>query len=509
MHPSAAEYSVARSYLDWLINIPWSKETEDRIDIPQARNILEEDHYDLEEVKERILEFLAVKSVKAEMKGPILCLVGPPGVGKTSLGRSVARTLGREFVRMSLGGVRDEAEIRGHRRTYVGALPGRIVQGVRNAGTRNPVFMLDEIDKVGLDFRGDPTAALLEVLDPEQNHSFSDHYLEVPFDLSRVLFIATGNVVDTIPPALRDRMEIIRIPGYVHEDKVEIARRHLIPRQLEEHGLKPEQLELGEDSLITLITDYTRESGVRNLEREFAKICRKVVRKRVEESAPPEQKLVLERDELQEYLGPVRHYAEIAERLDRPGVATGLAYTSAGGDILFIEASRMPGKGNLVLTGQLGDVMKESARAALTYTRSEAERWGLSLEKMDETDIHIHVPAGAIPKDGPSAGLAVAAALFSLFSERVVDHEVALTGEITLRGKVLPVGGIKEKILASRRSGIRRVVLPSKNEPDLIEMQDHHKEGLEFHLVEEIDEALAVAFDEASLRRPPDSAASS
>jgi ATP-dependent Lon protease len=504
MHPSSSEYSVARTYLDWLTHLPWSVETTDLIDIPAARKVLDDDHYDLDEVKERILEFLAVKKVKEEMKGPILCLIGPPGVGKTSLGRSIARALGRKFVRMSLGGMRDEAEIRGHRRTYVGALPGRIVQGMRNAGSCNPLFMLDEIDKVGLDFRGDPTSALLEVLDPEQNHSFSDHYLEVPFDLSKVLFIATGNLVDPVPAALRDRMEILRLPGYTHEEKLEIARRHLIPKQLEEHGLTAEQIEIPDETLAVVASDYTREAGVRNLEREIARICRKVVRKRVEEELPEEHRDVVEPKDLQELLGPMRHYSEVAERIDRPGVCTGLAWTPSGGDILFIEASRMPGKGELMLTGQLGDVMKESARAALTYIRSEGKRWGLPAGEIGEADIHVHVPAGATPKDGPSAGLPLAVALFSLLSGRVVEHEVALTGEVTLRGKVLPVGGIKEKVLAAKRSGIKAVVLPRKNEPDLIEMQDQHKEGLTFHLVEEIEEALVVAFDDEGLRSSPE-----
>ena len=456
MPPAAAEYTVSRTYLDWLLELPWEVSTEDNLDITAAQETLDADHYDLEKVKKRIIEYLAVRKLKQDMKGPILCFVGPPGVGKTSLGQSIARTLGREFIRISLGGVRDEAEIRGHRRTYVGALPGRIVQGLRKAGANNPVFMLDEIDKVGTDFRGDPSSALLEVLDPEQNHTFSDHYLEVPIDLSQVMFITTANILDTIPPALRDRMEVIELPGYIEEDKLMIAKRYLLPEQLEAHGLKDDLIELEDDAIRTIIRSYTREAGVRNLERQIAAVCRGVAK---EVAAGREQVTRIGPDNLEEFLGPVLFIPELAARAWGPGLATGLAWTPTGGDIIFIEAARMSGKGSLTLTGQLGDVMKESATAALTYVRAHATQLGIEENFFDGSDIHIHVPAGAIPKDGPSAGIAMLVTLASLISGKQVRRDVAMTGEITLRGDVLPVGGIKEKVLAAHRAGIREVML--------------------------------------------------
>ncbi|HZS37965.1 MAG TPA: endopeptidase La, partial [Polyangia bacterium] len=457
MPSASAEYTVTRTYLEWLVELPWSKRTEDQLELAAARDILNADHYDLEKVKKRILEYLAVRKLAPKKKGPILCLAGPPGVGKTSLGKSIARALGREFVRISLGGVRDEAEVRGHRRTYIGALPGRIIQGMKRAGTHNPIFMLDEIDKLGADFRGDPSAALLEVLDPEQNNSFSDHYLEVPFDLSEVIFIATANDLTPVPPALRDRMEVIELPGYTRTEKRHIAERYLVPKQLSEHGLTRDHIAVTAHALDEIIDHYTREAGVRNLEREVANVIRAVA---VKVASGETIKAELGAAEVHEYLGPPRFFSDIAERTEEPGVSTGLAWTPTGGDILFIEASRMPGKGNLNLTGQLGAVMKESAQAALSYVRSHSSAWGLEPDFLEKIDLHLHVPAGAIPKDGPSAGTAILTAMVSLLTGRRVRGDVAMTGEITLRGNVLPVGGIKEKLLAAHRAGIKRVILP-------------------------------------------------
>jgi ATP-dependent Lon protease len=490
MPPQAAEYTVSRTYLDWLVGLPWAVSTEDVIDVPAAKKILDEDHYDLEKVKERILEFLAVRKLKKETKGPILCFVGPPGVGKTSLGKSIARALGRKFTRISLGGVRDEAEIRGHRRTYVGALPGRIIQGIRQAGSRNPLFMLDEVDKLGMDFRGDPSAALLEVLDPEQNENFSDHYLEVPFDLSKVMFITTGNVLHTIPPALLDRMEVIELPGYTDEEKVEIARKFLIPRQVESHGLTGENIEFTDDALRLLISEYTREAGLRNFEREIANICRKVARK-VAEGAT--EKTTIEPATVSDFLGPAKFFRDVAERTMAPGVATGMAWTEAGGDIIFVETNMMKGGKSLLLTGHLGDVMQESAQAALTYVRANAAALGVPEDFYEKNDLHVHVPHGGVPKDGPSAGVTIASSIVSLLTGRPVKPDVAMTGEITLKGKVLPVGGIKEKILAARRAGIKKVILPSKNQKDLSEVPDIVKQGIEFVFVDSLDEVFKNA----------------
>ncbi len=486
---ASAEHGVIRTYLEWLTDLPWSKCTEDRLDPTEARHILDEDHWSLDKVKDRIVEYIAVLSLKRDLKGPILCFVGPPGTGKTSLGRSVARAMGREFVRVSLGGVRDEAEIRGHRRTYVGALPGRILQGLRRAKTKNPVFLLDEIDKVGTDFRGDPASALLEVLDPEQNDSFSDHYIEVPFDLSQVLFIATANVMDTVPAPLRDRMEVIEIPGYTEEDKLEIARRHLLPRQRKANGVESVQFELDDDALRMLVRSYTREAGVRNLEREIGRVARKIARRVAGgDLAGP---VAVAAGEIPGLLGPVRFEPELAERAGRPGVAVGLAWTPAGGDILFIESTRMPGRGGLKLTGSLGDVMKESAEAARSWLRGHTEPLGIDPARFESMDLHLHVPAGAVPKDGPSAGVAMVTSLASLLTGRSAHPDVAMTGEITLRGKVLPVGGIKEKVLAARRAGIRRVILPERNRSDVSEIAAGLLKGLELEYVGTIDEALA------------------
>ena len=496
MPAAAAEYTVARTYLDWLIAVPWSKSTEDKLDIARAKCILDEDHYDLQQVKKRVLEYLSVlklKSANGETvvgKGPILCFVGPPGVGKTSLGMSIARALGRKFIRISLGGVRDEAEIRGHRRTYIGALPGRILQWLRRAESNNPVFMLDEIDKVGADFRGDPSAALLEVLDPQQNHNFSDHYLEVPFDLSRVMFITTANLLEPIPPALRDRMEVITLPGYTEEEKIHIATKYLIPRQLNEHGLKEEQLRISRDALASIIRDYTREAGVRNLEREIATLCRRTARRIVEGRA---KSIMVTAKDLKNFLGPSEFFHDMAERTTEPGVAIGLAWTATGGDILFVEATQMSGKGNLILTGSLGDVMRESAQAALSYVRSHARQLGIEPESFEKSDIHIHVPSGAIPKDGPSAGVTMAVALASLLMHRPVKSALAMTGEITLRGKILPIGGVKEKVLAAARSGIKIVILPDQNRKDLTDVPAEIRKKLKFRFVKTIADMLHAA----------------
>mgnify|MGYP005628128875 FL=1 len=490
------EYNVSRTYIEWLSDLPWSESTDDRIDLKEAKKILDDDHYGLDKVKERIIEYLAVRNLKQKkdpdgrVRGPILCFGGPPGVGKTSLGKSIARAMGRKFVRLSLGGVRDEAEIRGHRRTYIGALPGRIIQSIKKAGTNNPVFMLDEIDKLGADFRGDPSSALLEVLDPEQNHSFSDHYLEVDFDLSNVMFISTANYQDAIPPALRDRMEILEFTGYIEDEKAQIAKRHILPKQVKENGLTKEQVTFDAGSVKELIRSYTREAGVRNLEREIANVLRKVARELVEEET---KKTKITKAKVGEYLGAPRFHSELAERATKPGVVTGLAWTAAGGDILFIESTKMKGKGRLTLTGQLGDVMKESATAGLTFVRSHAEEFGLDPDFNENTDIHIHVPAGAIPKDGPSAGVSMVTSLVSLLSGIPVKEKVAMTGEITLRGNVLPIGGVKEKVTAAHRSGIKEVVLPDHNRKDLEDVPKHVAKDLKFHFAKEINDVLIVA----------------
>jgi ATP-dependent Lon protease len=488
--PASAEYTVARTYLDWLAELPWSETTEDNLDIDNAQKTLDEDHYDLEKVKKRILEYLAVRKLKADMKGPILCFVGPPGVGKTSLGKSIARTMGRKFIRISLGGVRDEAEIRGHRRTYVGALPGRIIQGVKKAGSNNPVFMLDEVDKIGMDFRGDPSSALLEVLDPEQNFSFSDHYIDVPFDLQKVMFITTANVLDTVPPALRDRMETLELPGYSEDQKMMIAKDFLIPKQINEHGLSSEFIEFQDAAIQTIISSYTREAGVRNLEREIATTCRGVAK---DVARGIKEKVVIVPENLHKFLGPVKFFLEVAERTSNPGVATGLAWTPTGGDIIFVEATKMRGEKGLTLTGQLGDVMKESAQAALAYVRSKSKELGIEEDFFEKNDIHIHVPAGAIPKDGPSAGVTMFVALTSLLTNKPVRNDVAMTGEITLRGLVLPVGGIKEKVLAGMRAGIRTIILPKKNEKDLEEIPEHIRNQMNFKYIQRMDEAIELA----------------
>ena len=490
MHPDAAEASVIRTYLDWLIELPWSRQTKDKLSIKQASKILDEDHYNLEKVKERILEYLAVRKLKKKMKGPILCFVGPPGVGKTSLGRSIARAMGRKFIRISLGGVRDEAEIRGHRRTYIGALPGRIIQGIKQAGSNNPVFMIDEVDKVGTDFRGDPSSALLEVLDPEQNFSFSDHYLGVPFDLSNVMFICTANLADPIISALRDRLEIIDISGYTEEEKLLIAKRYLIPRQYQEHGIDGKRLLITDEAILKMIDEYTREAGLRNLEREIARVCRKVAREVAEGKRGQTRATatVLER-----YLGAPKFLPDPEQETDEVGVATGLAWTQTGGDIIYIECSILRGKGNLSLTGHLGEVMKESAQAALSYARSRAADLGIKDDVFTKCDIHIHVPAGAIPKDGPSAGITMATALLSALTKVPVKRDVAMTGEVTLRGKVLPVGGIKEKVLAARRMGIHTVLIPARNDKDVKELPANVKRGMKFILVDHMDRVLEGA----------------
>ena len=502
--PQSPEYSVSRTYLDWLLDVPWSKSTKDRVDTKEAKKILDDDHYGLDDVKERIVEYLAVRKLKEEktsdgrVKGPILCFVGPPGVGKTSLGRSIARSMGREFVRISLGGVRDEAEIRGHRRTYIGALPGRIIQSLKKAGTNNPIFMLDEIDKVGADFRGDPSSALLEVLDPEQNFSFSDHYLEVPFDLSNVMFISTANLQDPIVPALRDRMEILEFSGYIEQEKIQIARQYLIPKQLEENALSKGNCSFTEAGIKELIRSYTKEAGVRNLEREISNVFRKVARGRADGNTAS---VKITKAAVEKYLGAPRFYAEMAERMKKAGVVIGLAWTSVGGDILFIEASKMPGKGGLTLTGKLGDVMKESATAALSYVRANAEKLGLDPKFHETTDIHVHVPAGAIPKDGPSAGTAIFIAILSLLSKQPVKNTLAMTGEITLRGAVLPVGGIREKVTAAHRSGIREVILPHFNQKDLEEIPEKVVKDMKFHFVKDLSEVVKQAFPTQLVKR--------
>jgi ATP-dependent Lon protease len=490
MHPDSAESGTVRTYLEWLVELPWAKSTRDMLEIKRAQEILDEDHYDLEKIKERILEYLSVRKLKAKMKGPILCFIGPPGTGKTSLGKSIARALGREFVRISLGGVRDEAEIRGHRRTYVGALPGRIIQGLKTAGTNNPIFMLDEIDKIGMDFRGDPSSALLEVLDPEQNNSFTDHYLGVPFDLSNVIFITTGNMVDTIPSALRDRMEIIYLSGYTEEEKLGIAKNYLVPKQLEAHGITTKTLKITDDGLREVIRQYTREAGVRNLEREIARLCRKVARNIAEGN---KKSYIITPKNLQKYLGVPRFLPEEEIEKEQVGVATGLAWTEAGGEIIRVEATTMKGRGNLTLTGQLGDVMKESAQAALSFVRSRAEKLGIKEDIFGKTDMHIHVPAGAIPKDGPSAGITMATAIASALTAKPVRKDIAMTGEVTLRGRVLPIGGLKEKSLAARRMGIKRIIIPKRNQKDLEDIPKYISKDMHFIPVDTMDEVLKLA----------------
>jgi len=490
MPPMVAEAVVVRNYVDWLLALPWGTSTRDRLNIEEAEAILEEDHYGLKDVKDRIVEYLAIRKLAKKMKGPILCFVGPPGVGKTSLGKSVARALQRKFVRISLGGVRDEAEIRGHRRTYVGALPGRIIQGMKQAGSKNPVFLLDEIDKMSMDFRGDPASALLEVLDPEQNHTFSDHFIETPFDLSKVLFITTANVEFAIPRPLLDRMEVIYLPGYTEYEKLQIALRHLLPKQLGEHGLKKGQLELSENALRRIIREYTREAGVRNLERQLATICRKAAREIVAGKAT---KIQVSSKTLEKWLGIPRFHSGIAEEKDQVGVATGLAWTETGGDVLAVEAAIIPGKGNVLLTGKLGDVMKESAQAGISYIRSRVKDLGIDPDFYNKYDVHIHLPEGAIPKDGPSAGITMAAALISSLTGKPIKRHVAMTGEITLRGRVLPVGGIKEKVLAAHRAGIKTIIMPKENEKLLEEIPKQVKRKMEFVLVEHLDEVLPVA----------------
>ena len=490
MHPDSAETATLRNWLDWMVTLPWGKSTKDNLDLAEAQKILDEDHYGLEKVKERIIEYLAVRKLKDKMKGPLLCFVGPPGVGKTSLGKSIARALGRKFVRLSLGGVKDEAEIRGHRRTYVGSMPGRIVQGIQQAGSNNPVFMMDEVDKIGADYRGDPSSALLEVLDPEQNNTFRDHYLGVPFDLSNVMFICTANLTDTIQAAFLDRMEVIRLSGYTEEEKVEIAKRHLIPKQLEEHGITPQNLVFSDKALRAMINSYTREAGLRNLEREIASIARKVAR-RVAEGKP--ELVRITPASLSRFLGAPKILPDEILKKDAVGIALGLAWTATGGDIMFIEATAFRGKGRLTLTGSLGDVMKESAQAALSYARTRARQFGIKDDFFATHDLHVHVPEGAIPKDGPSAGITIATAMLSVFTNRPVKRSLAMTGEITLRGNVLPIGGLKEKILAARRAGITTVVIPKLNRKELEEIAPHLRRGLQIHLVDEVEEVLRLA----------------
>lgn len=491
MPPMSPEVGIIRTYIDWIVDLPWEEKSTDNLDVIHASQVLEDDHFGLEKVKDRILEYIAVKKIAPDsMRSPILCFVGPPGTGKTSIGRSIARALGREFVRISLGGVRDEAEIRGHRRTYIGALPGRVIQAMRRAGTANPLFMLDEIDKLGQDFRGDPAAALLEVLDPEQNNSFADHYLDLDFDLSQVMFITTANILDTIPPALQDRMEVIEFSGYLEEEKLEIGRRFLIPKQLEQHGLKEVGLQFETDAMRAIIHQYTHEAGVRNLEREVANVCRKIARSVAEEKRFTKRITACHVEEL---LGPPRFMQEMLQEQDEVGVATGAAWTMAGGDILFIEVNLMPGKGNLTLTGQLGDIMQESAQAALSFIRSQSAALKIDDEMFEKLDIHIHVPEGAVPKDGPSAGVTIATALVSAFTNRPIRRDVAMTGEITLRGRVLPVGGVREKVLAARRAGIKTFVLPKKNESDLSEIPKKLRQDVQFVLAERASQVLETA----------------
>lgn len=497
MPAAAAETGVIRTYLDWLIGVPWKKQTEEKLDLKSAQKILDEDHYGLEKVKERILEYLAVHTLTEKMRGPILCFAGPPGTGKTSIGKSIARSLNRKFIRVSLGGIRDEAEIRGHRRTYVGALPGRIIQSIVQAGARNPVFMMDEIDKVGADFRGDPTSALLEVLDPEQNNEFSDHYLEVPIDLSDIMFITTANLLDPIPAPLKDRMEVIHFPGYTEEEKVQIARKYLVPKQIEMHGLEKSQLEVADDGLKKIIREHTREAGVRNLERKIAAICRQVARKIVEGKA---KSVVADSDNLHDFLGPAQFSYGMAEEKDQIGLSTGLAWTEVGGDVMSVEATVLSGKGDLLLTGRLGDVMKESATAAVSYIRSRAEQLGIEPDFNKHMDIHIHVPSGAVPKDGPSAGITMAIALISALTKTPVKREVGMTGEITLRGRVLPIGGVKEKMLAAHRAGLRQIILPAENEKDLELVPKKARGELTFIFVEHMDEVLSAAMKKPKQR---------
>ncbi len=488
--PSSPEYIVSRTYLDYLAGMPWQVSTPDNHDIRNAEEVLNEDHYDLKKVKDRILEYLAVRSLKEKMKGPILCFVGPPGVGKTSLGKSIARALGRKFIRISLGGMRDEAEIRGHRRTYIGALPGRIIQEIYRAGANNPVFMLDEVDKIGLDFRGDPASALLEVLDPEQNFSFTDHYLDVPFDLSRVMFITTANLLDPIPAPLKDRMEVIGLAGYTDEEKQQIAARFLIPREIEENGLAATPPAFEEPAILRIIRDYTREAGVRNLQRNIASVCRKVA-KEITQQKPPRQ--TISSETVEEFLGPRKFFDEVAAEQDRVGVVTGLAWTETGGDIIFVEATKMAGKRELILTGSLGEVMRESARAALSFVRANSADWNIPEENFEKMDIHIHVPAGAIPKDGPSAGITMVTAVVSLLTGRPAHRDVAMTGEISLTGRVLPIGGLKEKALAARRAGVKKVVVPARNREDMEDIPDNVKQELEFIFVDDVREAISIA----------------
>jgi len=495
---AAAEYGVIRTYLEWILTLPWTQETMDDIDLVRAQRILDEDHYDLEKVKERIVEYLAVSKLKNDVSGPILCFVGPPGVGKTSLGQSIARTLGRKFVRISVGGVRDEAEIRGHRRTYIGAMPGTILRALRDAESRNPVFLIDEIDKMGADFRGDPASAMLEVLDPEQHSTFRDHYLDLPFDLSKVLFICTANQLETIPPALLDRMDVIHLSGYTEDEKLGIAKRYLVPKQLEAHGLQKGHIRFGDRVLRIVIREYTREAGLRGLERQIAALCRKAATQVAKGKA---KQIRLDEARVREWLGPRRFPADVRKRTADPGVATGLAVTAVGGDVLFVEATGYPGKGRLTVTGQLGEVMQESAQAALSWVRSHAVELGLDPTWFSDHDVHVHVPAGAVPKDGPSAGITMATAIVSLVRGQPVADDVAMTGEITLTGQVLPIGGVREKVLAAQRAGIRRVVLPNENEPDLEELPDETREAVDFVLADSLDRVLAAAFDGVGKRR--------